>query len=216
MGTTSNLATFTITPFTRHSPECAKKDNPQWKRCNCRKHLYIYELGKVTYVSARTRSWEQAERVAQSGRDKHDPVKIELAKIDAERPRLKRIGLLRTANFQTLSTQWTARWKNSGTSTKSSYATVRKSILDWADTASIVNLSDVTADALDKLVGTWTGSKDTQGFLISRVRAFFKWAHALHKMDENPTLMLPSVKRENEEETQPLTVAQSGELIAAT
>ena len=36
---------------------------------------------KDPYVSAKTRSWEQAERVAQAERDKRDPVKIELQKI---------------------------------------------------------------------------------------------------------------------------------------
>jgi hypothetical protein len=45
------------------------------------KTLYIREHGKTAYVSAKTRSWEQAERVAASERDKRDPVKIELRKI---------------------------------------------------------------------------------------------------------------------------------------
>jgi hypothetical protein len=37
--------------------------------------------GKTTCVSAKTRSWEQAERFAQAERDKRDPVKV----IDANR-----------------------------------------------------------------------------------------------------------------------------------
>ena len=60
------IASFTITVFTRHSAECPKAPNPQWKRCNFR--------GKTAYLSAKTRSWEQAERVAQIERDnRRDP-----------------------------------------------------------------------------------------------------------------------------------------------
>ena len=36
-------------------------------------------------MSAKTRSWEQAERVAARERDKRDPVKIELQKIAEQR-----------------------------------------------------------------------------------------------------------------------------------
>ena len=53
-----------ISVFTRHSEECPKKDNPQWRRCNCRKSIYVRAGGKTAYVSARTRSWDQAEKMA--------------------------------------------------------------------------------------------------------------------------------------------------------
>src|ERR1035441_4359981 len=76
--------TTTVTVFTRHSADC-KKTDPQWKRCNCRKSLYIYADGKVTYKSAKTRSWETAEKAAQAERDARDPVLIRLKEIaDAE------------------------------------------------------------------------------------------------------------------------------------
>src|ERR1700733_1684887 len=83
------IASLTISVFTRHSEECPQRDNPQWRRCKCRKSLYIREHGKTKYVSAKTRSWEEAERIARAERDKRDPVKIELQKI-AEKGRLKR------------------------------------------------------------------------------------------------------------------------------
>ncbi len=73
--------TSTISVFTRHSVDCPKRHDPQWRRCNCRRSLYIYEGGKKTVVSAKTRSWQQAERMAQAERDKRDPVKIELQTI---------------------------------------------------------------------------------------------------------------------------------------
>ena len=53
---TNSPSTFTITVFTRHSDDCSYKDNPQWKRCKCRKSIYLYEGGKKKYISAKTRS----------------------------------------------------------------------------------------------------------------------------------------------------------------
>ncbi len=77
-----NLATtLTISVLTRHSTDCSKSADPQWPRGECPKSLYIYEVGKVRYVSAKTRCWEEAERVALSEREKRDPVKLELLKI---------------------------------------------------------------------------------------------------------------------------------------
>jgi hypothetical protein len=79
--TVEPVSSTTITVFTRHSEQCPRADEPQWKRCNCRKSLYIRESGKTTYVSAKTRSWDEAERFAQRERDKRNPVNIQLQKI---------------------------------------------------------------------------------------------------------------------------------------
>ena len=70
--------TFTVTVLARHSPDCPQAKNPKWKRCNCRKQLYIYENGKASYKSVKTRSWEEAARAAQVERDLRDPVKMAL------------------------------------------------------------------------------------------------------------------------------------------
>ena len=39
-------STFTISVFTRHSAKCLHKNNPQWRKCKCRKSLYLYENGR--------------------------------------------------------------------------------------------------------------------------------------------------------------------------
>jgi hypothetical protein len=43
--------------------------------------MYIYEHREVSFRSAKTRSWEKAERVAQAERDLRNPVKVELKRI---------------------------------------------------------------------------------------------------------------------------------------
>jgi len=185
----SEVTTTTISVFTRHSPECSKRDNPQWRRCNCRKSLYIYENGSVAYKSARTRYWDQAEKIAQAERDARDPVKLELAKIEAKKAAMD-------CKLEEALDQWIAGLKGSGTATKASYLTFKGAMLRWAESKNIVNLSDVTPDALDSWVASWKDALNTQGFRLSRVRSFFRWAFGLRKIDDNPAVMLRSIKRE--------------------
>jgi hypothetical protein len=83
VSTPTQPAAFTVSLFTRHSPNCKYRADSPYRRCNCRKSLYIDEGGKDYYKSARTRSWEQAEQIAQGERDRRDPVKIRLAEIEA-------------------------------------------------------------------------------------------------------------------------------------
>jgi len=74
----------------------------------------------------------------------------------------------------------------------------------------------VTADHLDKWVASWTRSTNTQGQNLTLLRSFFRWASTLRKIDDNPASALPSIRRENEEETKPLTPKQFDELLQAT
>ena len=56
-----------VAVFTRHyDPECRKKADRFWRRCNCPKWLYWHLDGKMHRESANTRSWEKAERKARN------------------------------------------------------------------------------------------------------------------------------------------------------
>jgi hypothetical protein len=59
----------------RHTPGCSKKTDPYGRRCNGRKSLYIYEDVKVRIQSAKTRTWERAEQLAQTERNLRNPNK---------------------------------------------------------------------------------------------------------------------------------------------
>jgi site-specific recombinase XerD len=50
-----------ITIYVRHAPDCKYRDDETWKRCDCRKHLRWSFDGRQHRVSAKTRSWSQAE-----------------------------------------------------------------------------------------------------------------------------------------------------------
>lgn len=55
-----------LTVYTRHSAKCPKKDQPTWRRCRCWKWIAGTIPGRPgsMRISAKTRSWEQAESLA--------------------------------------------------------------------------------------------------------------------------------------------------------
>jgi len=48
--------------YSRHAPDCAHKDELKYRRCRCPNWIDGYVDGKEVRQSAKTRSWEQAER----------------------------------------------------------------------------------------------------------------------------------------------------------
>lgn len=79
----------TVKVIVRHSANCKDKNRgSEWRKCRCPKALLVYEglgPGKNRRVSAKTRSWEQAEKRAQELRDSWDPEKVELKRLRAEK-----------------------------------------------------------------------------------------------------------------------------------
>lgn len=227
MTTTSSVApvsTLTITVFTRHSEECSKRNDPQWKRCNCRKSVYIYEAGKVTYKSAKTRAWEQAERVAQAERDKRDPVRVELARIADEEAKKQAAEQAKTIPLADALSEWIGGLKNIKAGSKKAYESTRQRILRWAALNGVVNVSDVTADLLTKWHAAWSPDADhksdrleltTQAALLVRLRSFFTWATSMEYTKKNPTLLLKAISQDDSK-TMPLTPEQFEELLKAT
>ena len=220
----STPSTFTVTVFTRHSRDCSYKDNPQWKRCKCRKSVYIYEGGKRLRMSARTRSWGEAERLAQSERDKRDPVKMELKRIaDEEAKKATEQQAKQIAVADSLD-RWIAGLKIPDGPTRDSYDSFRRKFIGWTERVGVLWLHEVTANLLDEWRGKWDPdavepenrmASNTQSFLLTRIRSFFRWAHAIKLRDDNPTLALAPIDRK-QDETLPLTPNQFDELIAAT
>jgi integrase/recombinase XerD len=59
-----------VTIFVRHSEDCPHKGDSFYKRCQCRKSLRFYHNGKQQTVSAKTRSWAEAEKAKRELEDK--------------------------------------------------------------------------------------------------------------------------------------------------
>ena len=61
--------------ITRHGVGCAHSDDPQYKRCNCRKHLRWFQDGKTRWQATKQRTWAGAERVTHEFEQTHDPTR---------------------------------------------------------------------------------------------------------------------------------------------
>jgi integrase len=214
-----------ITVFTRHSEDCPKAADRYWKRCQCRKSLYIYEGGKTTFVTAKTRSWEQAERVAQVERDRRDPVKRRLLEIEAEE--VQKASLQKAKNITVKDA--TERWLKSLPTETHETEVIRNRtawrIREWAADQNpvILNVREITPDMLDLWRGTWsldanekysrigqTSASQFQG----RLKNFFWWCVATENLSRDPSALLQSIPM-SKDQTQPLTPTQFEELLLA-
>jgi hypothetical protein len=217
-------STTTITVITRHGTykgvECPQTD-PAYKRCKCRKSLYIYEGGKVTYRSAKTRSWEQAEKVAQAERDKRDPVKVRLQEINAAEA--KRKALLKSSSITI--TDAVDRWLLSLSKESKKTDVVRKRagwrIKAWAEDQGIETVREITPDALDLWHGKWVKDAEmrynrlgqtSSAHFQSRLKSFFVWCLATRQITFDPSALLKPIAL-SKTRTQPLTPAQFDELL---
>ena len=214
--------TTTISIFTRHSADCPKTD-PQWKRCTCRKSLYIYEGGKVVYKSAWTRSWEQAEKVADAERALRDPVKRALKAIEEAEVAKVALATNRVMVSAALD-RWLASLKISNSATLRVYTVVVRKINAWATGQGITHLSDITPTALDTWRGEWSPTATrkydrmattTQSQFQTRLKAFFSWALKLGLIERDPSVVMDSIKTDGRQ-TIPLSPSQFAELLAAT
>src|SRR5580698_9253343 len=67
--------------YSRHTPDCAHKDELKYRRCRCPKWIDGYVDGERVRQSAKTRSWEQAERKARLLEGASDPANLVQPKV---------------------------------------------------------------------------------------------------------------------------------------
>ena len=120
--------------------------------------------------------------------------------------------------------QWLAGMKGPGETSVNAYRGTTRKIQRWADRAGVVYVNDVAPAMLDQWRGSWApdaGDKEnrlsptTQAALLTRIKAFFRWATAMEYSKRNPTLMLKAITPDDSQ-TWPLTPEQFDELLEAT
>lgn len=204
-------STFTVTVFTRHSDDCSKRVDPQWKRCNCRKSLYLYEHGKVRYKSARTRSWEQALKVAEQEMDARDPIKKALKEIAQREEEKARQAKAREITIEAALDEWLAGIKLKSRLHRVQFHSLARKLKNWSAERKLVMLSEIKPNMLYTWHGSWSEnaknkrdrmSPSTQNLYVSHLHRFFKWAVAAEYLDRDPSTI---VKRQRHEhiQTQP-------------
>jgi integrase/recombinase XerD len=217
--------TFSIKVLTRHSSECPKRDDPTFRKCNCRKQLYIYEHGKVRYVSAKTRTWAKAEEFMRREIDARDPVKRALLEIE-EKETAKAAALeARQITVGDALDKWLAGLPKRSRSRTVQLRSLAGKLRSWADEQGIANLADIKPAMLYAWRGQWSPeakndrdrlSPATQNLYVSHMHRFFKWAGEAEYLSRNPSLLVKRQKYDRVQ-TQPLTSPKQFEtVISAT
>ena len=205
---TKSPASLTVTVFTRHAPDCPKKADRYWKRCGCRKALYVYADGKPTVVSAKTRSWEQAERLAQAERDARDPAKVKLLEIERVKAEETAAEKAKNITVGDACERWLASQKFRSGETATIHRRVASRINACAGFEGIVSVKGITPDKLDEWRGRWgsqaerefdrigqTSQSAFQGYL----KAFCRWCEEMGFVEKAPATFLRGIPKLTEE-----------------
>ena len=225
------LPTYTV--IVRHAKTCPYKDKgqrytPETSRCNCRKRIAVYnpeienQLKRQTTIKIKTRSWADAEQIAQEYRDWHDPDKR--ARADAESKlrafqtekesktvtieqavakfiaskRAERVGEKRIERYLPLLGNvdpQTFRFKRNRRNNEGRLA-------EWLKTLNPrpVYVSDLTHDLVESFRNTFNFGSDLTDFgTFGDLKRFFKYCHAKRWIQDHPMAGMrpPKVKSGN-------------------
>jgi integrase len=223
----------TYTPISRHSNKCpfsksASKGRADTK-CGCRKLVAVYDPSGVLQrrsksgriltqfnLKARTRDWEEAERIAQAYRDRHNPDKARAAEAEAK---LKAFETVREAQIATIekavakflvfkknnpSRRSTRRSGPTADKTMEAYYVLLGEVEPTLSTATIkreghlfrwINkqsprprlISELTKDAMDDFRASWNFPSDlTSANSFTRLKTFFAYCKDMQWIGSNP------------------------------
>jgi integrase/recombinase XerD len=162
--------------YVRHSDDCPHKENKFWRRCRCRKWIYV--PGEVRRISAKTRSWEQAEREA---RRLSGAAPVSDGYGQGVRSAVN--AYLEDKEQQSLSKSWTYKIKRE-----------MESLTAWCDRKGILLLSELSLHNLEDYRKTWTGAAITRHKRQERLRSFFLYCMRHRWVAENTAANLSGIK----------------------
>jgi integrase/recombinase XerD len=175
-----------ISVYTRHADTCAKRDDTQWKRCKCPKWLYCIEWKPVPQRSAKTRSWDEAEKRArkiEAGESIEPEVTIQKG-VDA---------YLSDMKDRNLSPDYQAKLKRE-----------LGELTEWARHRPLHYLRELGLAELGDWRRTWKGNATTRFKRQERIRSVFLYWIRHGWLKTNPAASLSRIKQEHNP-TIPLT-----------
>jgi integrase len=182
--------------FARHSKDCPHKNNRYYRKCRCRKWIAIAGVDKR--VSAKTRSWETAEKMA---REMSESPAATIATVWTVRQAV--VSYLDDKAEQSVSKNWERKLNRELTH-----------FADWCETKVLLRLADVSLHALESYRKMWGGSPITRRKRQERLRSFFLYCMRHEWVTRNPAASLSKIKV-SDSPTLPLTREQFAAVMAA-
>jgi integrase/recombinase XerD len=173
--------------FTRHSSDCSHQSDRFYRRCRCRKWIYL--AGTRKRIPANTRSWDQAVRKAREMEE------------EALSPGGCRVSeavslFIASKEQQNSSKDWVDKFRYD-----------LKQLVDFFKTTPSIKVHDVSLEQLEKFRGTWKGASISRSKRQERLRQFFGYCLKHRWCTENVAASLSRIKVDMPE-TLPLTVEQ--------
>ncbi|MGI8746653.1 MAG: tyrosine-type recombinase/integrase [Bryobacteraceae bacterium] len=158
--------------YTRHSNDCAKKDDLNWKRCRCPKWINGTLDSQFIRKTAQTRSWEKAEELKRRWEEAESPKKIEPITIEAAVEAYladAKARELRTATLYKLEIIF------------------RKQFLTWAKDKGVRFLKEIDLSFLREYRATWKDAALAKKKKQERLIGFFWFCLRAGWLTSNPT-----------------------------
>jgi integrase len=199
---------FTAKVVTRHAADCKDADKGDgWAGCDCRKSVRTYDGTKQKQYtfSAKTRSWEKAQQVAEEWLDQYDPNKQETRKREEQAVTIEHAVALYLADM-------IARLGDNGTVSRARTllgdvvldGTVKRNgkLFEWlySMTPRLRFITDIASTHLAEWRQGWGYGSDGTAFQSwCDVKTFFKFCHMQGWIAANPAAQLrhPKKKRGN-------------------
>lgn len=189
-----------LSVYTRHYPPC-KRNNPAWRRCKCPKWIQgTLDSGEFIRRSAKTRSWEKAEKLVRKLEKGPDSAPAQTAppapvppKVEEPKPvpGHKRIEIEEAV--ETFLKDAAARGLKEPTQQKLRNL-CRRQLLGWAKRESIVYLDELTTAHLTSFRNEWTDAALARKKKHERMISFFKFCVDCGWLQKNPAAAMRRVK----------------------
>jgi integrase len=163
--------------YTRHTLDCAKHDDRFWKRCHCPKWIRGIVDGKNIRQTARTRSWEKAEKLRKSMDEGGAPV-----------PAAPLTIAQALADFIA-----DAEMRNLAPATLSKLKTLRRQLEDWAKERGLRYLKELTVAELGVFRSAWQDGGLSRKIKQQRLSSLFLFAIRNGWLTENPVKKLSRI-----------------------
>jgi integrase/recombinase XerD len=180
----------TVSVYTRHSANCSKRQNKEWKDCDCPKSLYVFQDGKNFRISARTRSWKKAEGLKREVEDSLDPVQAQLRRMKDEQ-QATRVTISNAIHLYLLDAETRSLTLESIAKLKIIFKT---RLLCWTEQNSLVFLDQLTTMQLTRWRSTWTLAPITKRNRQQLVRNFFRFCIDQGWLKNNPAVQLTKIQ----------------------
>jgi site-specific recombinase XerD len=196
-----------ITVYKRHSNDCEHTADRAYRRCTCRMMLEWSDNGKRYRVSAKTRSWSEAEQRARAMmQDAH-------ARRIGEQPKAAD-----PVSLDSAIEMFTAKKNSKHKETRRKYQYTLNNLRAWAVRNGRHYLADLTESDLEKYQSSWTlNSNYAKRNEQERLRTFFRYccASAEIKLPYNPTAQLEHFNVTSDEPEDPYTEKEHKAIVSA-